>query len=50
VVIAHRLSTVKGADHIIVFDRGRIIEEGTHEDLLQMGGWYAEMIQKQTLL
>ncbi len=43
IVIAHRLSTVKHADRIIVMDHGRIIEEGTHESLLAAGGHYAEL-------
>jgi ABC-type multidrug transport system fused ATPase/permease subunit len=43
IVIAHRLSTVKNADRIIVVNRGRIIEEGTHDGLLAEGGHYAEL-------
>ena len=43
IVIAHRLSTVKHADRIIVMDRGRITEEGTHDSLLVQGGHYAEL-------
>jgi ATP-binding cassette subfamily B protein len=43
VVIAHRLSTVKHADRIIVIDHGRIIEEGTHNELMKRGGHYAEL-------
>lgn len=43
IVIAHRLSTVKHADRIIVVDRGRIIEEGTHNQLMAAGGHYAEL-------
>jgi len=43
VVIAHRLSTVRHADRIIVMGQGRIIEEGTHEGLLARGGHYAEL-------
>ena len=43
IVIAHRLSTVKHADRIIVMDHGQIIEEGTHDDLMAQGGHYAEL-------
>jgi ATP-binding cassette subfamily B protein len=42
-VIAHRLSTVRHADRIVVIAHGRIIEEGTHEGLLARGGHYAEL-------
>jgi len=46
-VIAHRLSTVRDADLILVVDDGRIVERGTHEDLLAAGGLYAELYRTQ---
>jgi ATP-binding cassette subfamily B protein len=46
-VIAHRLSTVVGADEIIVLDNGEIVERGTHQQLLQTGGLYAGMWNRQ---
>ena len=47
-VVAHRLSTVARMDWLIVLDRGRIIEQGTHEDLLDLGGTYARLWQHQS--
>ena len=42
-VIAHRLQTARAADRIVVLDDGRVVEDGTHEQLLALGGRYAEM-------
>jgi ATP-binding cassette subfamily B protein len=46
-VIAHRLSTVRDADKIAVIDRGRVVDEGTHDALLQRGGIYADLYRLQ---
>lgn len=46
-VIAHRLATVREADKIVVLDRGRVIEEGTHAQLLELGGHYADLYRLQ---
>jgi len=46
-VIAHRLATVRSADRILVMDKGRIAEEGTHEQLLDQGGLYARLARLQ---
>jgi ATP-binding cassette subfamily B protein len=47
-VIAHRLSTVRDADRIAVLDRGRVVETGTHDELLAAGGRYAELVARDS--
>lgn len=49
IIISHRISTVKNADEIIVLDEGRIIEQGSHEELLRLGGSYHDLYRKQLL-
>ncbi|MEV5407162.1 hypothetical protein AB0L20_32120 [Streptomyces albidoflavus] len=49
IVIAHRLSTVRALDRILVFDTGRIVEEGTHASLYRKGGLYRRLCDHQGL-
>lgn len=46
-VVAHKLASVCGADRIVVLDKGRIVEQGRHLELLRSGGWYAEQWERQ---
>jgi ATP-binding cassette subfamily B protein len=49
VIVSHRISTVRDADQILVLDRGRIAERGTHDELIRRNGLYAELHRKQLL-
>ena len=47
IVIAHRLSTIRQCDRIIVLDGGKIVEDGTYEELLENKGFFAELVERQ---
>ena len=47
IIVAHRLSTVRNADQIVVLDRGRIVEIGSHEELIKRNGAYYNLVKNQ---
>ncbi len=49
ILISHRVSTVRNADHIFVIENGQIAEQGCHDDLIRQGGYYADLYEKQLL-
>lgn len=49
IIVSHRISTVSHADRILVLDDGAIVEEGTHDELVERGGLYADMHRRQLL-
>ena len=50
ILISHRISTVREADQILVLDKGRIVERGTHVQLISKNGFYTQLCKKQRLL
>jgi ABC-type multidrug transport system fused ATPase/permease subunit len=48
IAIAHRLSTIAAMDRLVIMDRGRIVEEGAHEELIRYGGLYADLWARQS--
>ncbi len=50
IIISHRLSTIRNADRIYLIDAGRVIEAGTHEELMAAGGKYSRLVDEQNAL
>ena len=49
IVIAHRLSTIQNCDHIFCLDQGKIIEQGTYDELMEKKGFFAKLVERQQL-
>ena len=49
IVVAHRLSTIQNADRIVFLDKGRIVEDGTYEELIAKDGLFAKLVERQRL-
>lgn len=49
IVIAHRLSTIKDADEILCLNKGKVVERGTHEELINLGGVYKALVERQLM-
>ena len=47
IVVAHRLSTIRQCDRILVLDKGKIIEDGTYDELIAAGGFFSELVARQ---
>ena len=49
IVIAHRLSTIREADRIVMLDGGRIVEDGSYDELMTLGGKFADLVERQQI-